>query len=247
VAVTTDSALHACIVRPPSESARVLFIFSHGFAVDGTEGYRLFVQIAEELAARGHPSILFDYRGAGYSDLKFEEMTFDTECADLSTVVDFAQARFVGYRLVLWGMSFGTAVAAAVAAERSDIDLLVLWCLSAELYRRYAERLGPELPARGYTYIDKGFRVGRAFLDSLRDRDTYAAIRTAAIPTLLVHGDADTVAPVTLSQTAHQQAPDTTTLHIIAGGNHGWKSQPHCYDEALDVTWRWLAAHTAVS
>jgi pimeloyl-ACP methyl ester carboxylesterase len=126
---------------------------------------------------------LFDYRGSGYSDLAFEDMTFDTEMADLNAVIDFAQASFPEHRLGIFGVSFGCAVASAVAAERKlDINFMVFWCLSAELYSRYRQRLGPSLQERGYTYIDKGFKVRIEFLDSLRDRDVYAAIRDSGVP-----------------------------------------------------------------
>jgi len=217
-----------------------VFVFSHGFSVDGTESYRLFIELSDALSSHGYPSVLFDYRGSGYSDLAFEDMTFDTELADLNAVVNFARERFPDHHIALWGMSFGCAVTACVASRRSDISFMVLWCLSAEIHRRYREKLGVEIEERGYTYIDKGFKVKREFLESLKGRDVYAAIKDSSITSLLVHGDADTTASIELSRTAHKLAPDNTTLREIKGGNHGFKLQPAQYKEAVEITLGWI-------
>jgi uncharacterized protein len=239
--VDSDTSVHAVLVQPVSiPQKQTLFVFSHGFSVDGTESYRLFISLSSILLSLGYPCILFDYRGSGYSDLDYEDMTFDTEIADLNAVVDFGREKFPDHQVALWGVSFGCAVAAHVASQRSDISLLILWCLSADLYRRYRERLGPDIEKQGYTYIDKGFKVKRAFLDSLKDRDTYAAIKKVEAVCLLVHGDADTVAPVELSRTAHRIAPENTTLCEIPGGRHGFKLQPDLCEQAIDSTLEWI-------
>jgi uncharacterized protein len=244
VHVDSGSYVHACVTRPISIAReRTLFVFSHGFAADGAEGGRTFIELSGVLSSLGYPSILFDYRGSGYSDLAFEDVTFDTELADLDVVVNFARKGFPDYNIALWGVSLGAAVSACVASQRSDISFMVLWCLSAELHCRYRERLGLEIEERGYTYIDKGFKVKREFLESLKGRDVYAAIKDSSIPSLLVHGDADTTASIELSRTAHKLAPNNTTLREIKGGNHVFSLQPAQYKEAVDVSLDWIHEH----
>ena len=243
--IDSDTYVHTVLVQPVLRpQKRTLFIFSHGFTADGAEGARLFIRLSDTLLALGYPSMLFDYRGSGYSDLDYEDMTFDTECADLHAVIQFAREKFPTHQIALWGVSLGSAVAAQIAAHRSDISLLILWCLSADLYRRYRERLGPDIEKQGYTYIDKGFKVKRAFLDSLKDRDTYAAIKQAKVPCLLVHGDADTVASVELSRTAHRIAPENTTLCEIQGANHVFSLPPEASEEAIRITMDWINERT---
>src|ERR1700732_2116225 len=137
IIVSHNSSVHAYLIHslsaPPQET---VFIFSHGFSVDGTESRRMFIEISNELSDLGYPCILFDYRGNGYSDLAFEDMTFDSQIEDLNAVMDFARKEFPDYKLAVWGMSFGCAVAAHAASQRSDLSLLVLWCLSADLFPR---------------------------------------------------------------------------------------------------------------
>jgi len=241
VSTGPDSSVHACLNRPIIEATSpTVFIFSHGFSVDGAESFRLFILLSEKLVALGYPCILFDYRGNGYSDLPFEDMTFDTMIEDLNAVTDFAKNEFPNHQITFWGMSLGCAVAASVASLRKDLSLIILWCLSADLFQRYKERFGPDMEKQGFVYIDKGFTVKRKFLNSLKDRDIFNSIKLASIPCLLVHGTADTTASVELSRTAHIISPENTTLIEIFDGNHGFKLQPIQFAKAVELTFSWI-------
>jgi pimeloyl-ACP methyl ester carboxylesterase len=240
VMVEDGSSVHAVTLSPPPETGRrATVILSHGFNTGGTEGGRRFIRLANALVENGYHCVLFDYRGWGYSDLLTEEMTFATETADLHAVIDFARTDAPENRLVLLGNSLGSAVASHVAAERPDISLLVLWCLSANLYSRYQEKLNAEIEWQGFTFYDE-YRIGLQFLRSLQGRDTFAAIRNVTIPCLLVHGDADTTAPIELARTAHRLASAHTTLVEIEGAGHSFGTPPESLLSAIDVTTRWL-------
>jgi pimeloyl-ACP methyl ester carboxylesterase len=242
VNVITDdgSSVHAQVLSPSRVPLReTTIIFSHGFTTTGTEGGRRFVNVANTMLASGYHCVLFDYRGWGYSDLATEQMTFATQLEDLNSVINYVHEKFPRNRLVLLGNSLGSAVASHVASERADISLIVLWCLSADLYNRYEDRLGPEIKSKGFTYND-GYKIGLAFLQSLIGRDTFAAIRDARVPCLLVHGDADTTAPIELSRRAHRIASKTTTLVEIAEAGHSFCSPPESLEMAKKVTLSWL-------
>jgi pimeloyl-ACP methyl ester carboxylesterase len=247
IPIDAGQSLHAFVMRPTQESARnLVFVFSHGFTVDGVESARHFLTIAYALIEYGCSTILFDYRGSGYSDREFEDMTLDTEIADLNAVIDFARNEFPGYEIGAWGESLGTAVIAHTLAHRSDVALVLLWSLSADLHRRYQEKLGKDVDRQGYAYSANGFKVNSGFLDSLQGRDTFAAIEQMGVPCLLVHGDADPVAAVELSREAHRMASNTA-LHEVNGGNHGFESQPPQFTEALDVSMNWIRANSSFS
>jgi uncharacterized protein len=244
IPVDSQTSLHAYVAQPSTDlQKRTVFIFSHGFHANGIESCRSFMSFSMNLIKIGYPTILFDYRGNGYSDLAFENMTFDTLWTDLNIITDFAHKKFPNHQVAYWGVSLGSALSAYTASKRQDVSLLVLWSLSAGLYNRYHKRFGPEIQERGYVYTSRGFRVNLAFLESLRDRNIYAAIRDSLAPTLLVHGNADSTAPVELSQTAHKLAPENTTLHEIAGGNHGFNHQSIQHIEALNITLNWITEH----
>lgn len=239
-----QTGLHTFVCEPTSIPHKdTIVVFSHGFHANGVESSRNFLNLSQNLLELGYTTILFDYRGSGYSDLLYEEITFDTLLADLNAIVDFARSKYPEYRIILWGVSLGSALAASLAAKKQVISLLVLWCLSADLYSRYRNRFGQKIEANGYVYTDKGYKVSSEFLDSLRDRNIYLAIKSASIPTLLVHGTADVTASVELSRTAHKLAPDNTTLHEIEDGNHGFVNQSIQYDKAVDITLDWITKH----
>ncbi|GAB2775803.1 alpha/beta fold hydrolase [Streptomyces chlorus] len=55
------------------------------------------------------------------------------------------------------------------------------------------------------------------------------------IPTLIVHGSGDTVAPWQLSRRLAAAQPNMAILHMVADAPHGamWNADPHTYEEAL--------------
>jgi uncharacterized protein len=243
VPVNAADTLHAFLMQPAQwRTQDPTVVFSHGFTVDGTESARHFLVLAEAVCARGWRAFLFDYRGSGYSDLAFADMRFDTEVDDLTAVLAFASADAPESAICLWAESMGTAVAAHTAATRARVELAVLWSLSAELHRRYQERYGRLLGDAEYVYSPSGFKVTRGFLDSLAGVDTYSAIREAGAPCLLVHGDADEVAPVDLSREARRLAPENTTLVVIPGGNHGFEAQDDQFRQALAASLAWMSS-----
>lgn len=219
-----------------------MVVFSHGFSVDGTESARLFLDLAHAVVLpMNGAAILFDYRGNGYSSGKFEDMTFDSQAADLAAVLEWTTRTFPNPGpTYVWGMSFGCAVASYVAPNVPAVDGLILWCLSAELYDRYSERLGQDIVTNGHVFLDKGFKLNLSFLESLKGRDIYEAIRLFNRPTLLVHGTADTTASVELSRRAHAAAIESSELVEIDGGVHGFKLQPEPMRHAIAATGNWL-------
>jgi len=140
----------------------------------------------------------------------------------------------------LWGESLGCAVAARSLVGRTDVSGAVLWSLSADLYDRYSERYGGEVESRGFAYSPSGFKVTRAFLDSLHGEDTFDAIRDMGIPALLVHGTADDVASVELSRCAHAKAAANTELFEVPDGNHGFEAQAEQFGRAMTASLDWI-------
>lgn len=241
IKVNSNSSLHMFVYGKENIQYEACVIFSHGFSVAGFESRRMFLELADILVEKNFLTILFDYRGSGYSDLNFSEMTIDTEIEDLNSVIEHVKQNiYPNGKLFIWGMSFGSGVSALVSEKRNDIDGVILWCLSSDLYNRYKDRLGIEILKKGYTYTDKGFRVNKEFLDSLKDKDVFNSIKSIRKPILFVHGNADTTANVELSIKAFEIANEPKKLEIINGGVHGFKLQPEQYKQAIIKTMDWL-------
>lgn len=65
--------------------------------------------------------------------------------------------------------------------------------------------------------------------------DTAAHPDTLKVPTLVMHGPDDEIAPWALSRELAARRPDLVTLHTVGNAPHGamWNADPHTYEETL--------------
>lgn len=162
-----------------------------------------------------------------------------TEWRDLDAAMRYA-VRYGAERVVLLGWSTGAAMALRAAADSGLRDLvsgLVLdspvldWRTTLRALAAARHTPGALLPlavraAEGRTglYGGAGDHGARA-----------AAPDRLRVPTLIVHGPDDVVAPWGASRRLAARRPDLVTLHTVAGAPHGamWNADPAAYEEAL--------------
>jgi len=153
------------------------------------------------------------------------------------TIADVA----AGAPVVVWGMSLGTAVAAAVAAERQkDLRAVLFWCVSTHLYERFSSRYDPTLLASGKLFLPSGFLVTPRLVDAMKDVDTLESIAALKVAKLFVTGLTDDQTPVELTREAFEQALEPKDMFLIPNGNHGFKGQPELFEEATGYSLAWL-------
>lgn len=112
----------------PEGPARGGIVLCAPLAEEKLWSHRVFVSFARELAARGFAVLRFDFRGEGDSDRRFEESDLDTRLADTHAAIDELKRRVPGPgKVALVGLRLGATIAAAAAAQRDDIERLVLW------------------------------------------------------------------------------------------------------------------------
>ncbi|HVU31926.1 MAG TPA: alpha/beta fold hydrolase [Opitutaceae bacterium] len=163
-----------------------LVVLAHGFTGHKGENARLFVDCARALAARGISALRFDFMGSGDSSGNFDEMTPNTEIADLHAVLDWARTqRF--RRIGVLGLSFGGAVSICTVAQRPAGDIAAL-CTWSSVPGFAFWRATPE-PAQ----LDRQnvSRVGRRFYSDRPKLDVPQAYASLALPKLQIQGDAD--------------------------------------------------------
>jgi uncharacterized protein len=238
--------IHILTIDPEVRRSAGHVIFSHGFTVPGFESHRMFLDAAERLASIGIASSLFDYRGSGYSDWSFEQMTLHTELDDIGAVLNFTRSRETG-PLIVWGMSLGTCLAAKIARERPDlVSGLVSWCSSFDTYERWEERYRDLLAAGGgATFLPSGFKVTTELLESVQDFDLVTDLQNTVCPLLMVHGTEDDSTDIRRATRGMDSLNRPFERVIIEGGNHGFKNQPAKYEEALSVTLSWIEREAA--
>ncbi len=147
--------------------------------------------------------VMLDYRGYGKSTGRIENEA--QLHADVRAVWDGVAARYAGRKVVFYGRSLGTGLAAALAAAlpadaQPALTMLVspytsMVALAREHY--------PWVPSALLRY-------------PLRTDEVIARVKS---PVLLVHGDGDTLIPLSNSRLLERLSP-SARLVVIPGANH---------------------------
>jgi alpha-beta hydrolase superfamily lysophospholipase len=190
--------------HPPFEGvfrdAGVVLCNPHG--TDLTRSERTYRHLAERLALAGFPCLRFDLYGTGDSggDEHAEDLVLSWR-KDVGHAIDEIRARSGVSKVALVGLRLGATLAFVEAAERGDVDALVLWspCASGssflsevtKLHRVYA-RIEPHLAHAPAPRADGEEALGaffpRALVKGLSSLDLHTITRRPARRALVVDG-----------------------------------------------------------
>ncbi len=116
------------VLHAPEGIARGLGLaFCPPFAEEHKQGYRVFVELARKLAARGFPCLRFDYRGTGDSQGPFTDFTLAGAIDDIAAAVACLRERAGIERVGLVGLRLGASLAWQAVERGLDAAPLVLW------------------------------------------------------------------------------------------------------------------------
>lgn len=216
-------------------------IFSHGFGGN----YQVGIQYAEALAVKGYVVCCFDFCGGSpgsRSDGSNLEMSIFTEQADLEAVIDMMQEQtFVdSNNIFLMGTSMGGAVSAITAAAHEDeiqgaILLYPAFVLVDDVKEQFES--AEDIPD---TYYHMWMTVGRVFAEDLLDYDIYEVISAYKKDVLLIHGDADSIVPLSYLEKA-VEAYDSARLEVLPGARHGFSGEDA--RQAIELILEYLNTH----
>lgn len=225
-----------------AERERRIVVMLHG----GPEGEKdgpeqVFKRLAGALANHGIDSVRFDFRGQGESDGDYIDMTMAAQREDCFAVLSEVKDR--GYSKVgIVGESFGATCALGVYQGQIDA-LALLWpaiylmdvCFAPFFEEPYASQLKSD----GFIQVGKD-RLSGEFLDEVVQVDNLEdKVRAVTIPTILIHGSADSEVPTRQSERAFSILPEPKRLIIVAGGDHCLR-QPHEQEVVIRETTLWL-------
>jgi fermentation-respiration switch protein FrsA (DUF1100 family) len=219
----------------PHPDARDALVICHGFAMNRHE----LLDIAQELRARGHAVLLFDFRAHGSSQGRRSTIGF-REVADIEAAVDFLQDRpeLAGRPLGIAGISMGAAAALLatardprIAAISADSSFATLEAVAAEGIRAYCG-----LPAFPFTplILRFGELLTAASIRTHRPIDALAAI--APRPILLIHDETDTFIPASHTRELFAAASGPKECWITPCRGHAsiWVHRAPEYIDRLD-------------
>lgn len=208
-----------------------LVIFSHGFG----SNFRELEHHGDGFAKAGICCLFFDFCGGGrlsLSDGIMEEMTIESECADLETVI--AAAKELDYIdsecIFLLGESMGGLVSALVAAKHQDVvRALVLWYPAFSI---------PEDAQRRHMVGEKevfGIVLGKDFDAQAMKIDVYGRISEYRRPILLLHGTEDPVVPLSCSEET-MSVCENARLIVMSGAGHGFDGKDSVAAREYSIT-----------
>jgi uncharacterized protein len=162
------------------------------------------VWVARELSRRGLGVLLVEYRGYGLSRGE-PSPTEDGLYADAAAALDWLESNGIGReRVVLWGQSLGSGVAAEMAARgrARAVVLVTPYTSIADVASRFAPRI-------------LWLRL------VVRDRyDTLSKAPKITQPALVVHGNRDELIPYEMGVRLSKVLP-RAVLYTVEGGHHG--------------------------
>ncbi len=187
----TVNALH---FQVPNSKGVVFYIKGNSRSIKG------WGKFARDFIGKGYDFFILDFRGFGKSrGRRTEEILY----ADLQQVYKWLAARYGEDRMVLYGRSLGSGLAARVASWNNP-HLLILDCpYYSFLYHitRYAFILPIHWLLRYHIRTDR-------------------FVKKVQCPVYILHGRKDRLIPYRQSEMLRQLAPDNILLYAIEGAGH---------------------------
>ncbi|WP_406204779.1 alpha/beta hydrolase [Kitasatospora sp. NBC_01560] len=213
-------------------------VLVHGTGADRQQALPV-IALLERL---GLPSLAVTYRGDADAPPSPDGLGHfgETEWRDVEAAVRLALEHGAG-RVVLYGWGVGGTVALQTAARStwaSSVSSIVLDSPVLDLpatARRGAARAGYPGAAAELGALAVEGRTGVDLADFARIADG----TDLRVPTLVLHGPDDPVAPWRAAARLAGRRPDVVSLQGVPGGDHAalWNADPAAYEELLR---RWL-------
>ena len=197
--------LHAVLHRAAGPARGAVLIC----APDGEErswALRPLVQLARDLAARGHHVLRFDYEGQGESTGAYEDTDVASRLRDIARASAELRARTETTRIAVVAARLGGALALEAAAADPAVHRLALWepVLDVDGYlrnllrvnvttqmvvhkkvMRNSEQLLADL-ASGGTVSVNGYKLSQGFVAGLRTLKAAGRLAASKIPSLVI-------------------------------------------------------------
>ncbi len=230
-----NQSIRGILENPNSDK---LIILVHGFSGNMHGPNNIFDKLSQRLQENGIAVLRFNFRGTKPSDMEQQEMTIESETADLKAAIKFAKS--YGFKKIgALGESMGGTV--LVNAYELSLAVLIFWYAAFDLidtaFRElFTKKAQKELAEKGLIEM-WDFRIGKKFVEEIKNVKLYDKMKEIHCPILFLHGDSDADVPCEQSKKAFQLANEPKELHIIKGADHCFKNEQ---DEAIELTLNFL-------
>ena len=231
----------------PSTPTNQGIILCHGFLSDKQS--RTNRRLTELLVPQGIATFRFDWHGMGETHEHFAHMTLKQCEAQLDAAVQVLQERGVN-RLGLVGSSFGGLLAILSASRQPALQALGLKCPVVDFPEVLRLEFGPDAMEqwKSTNHIPNIAGDGSpvplqyGFYEECLHYDAYAALSNIQAPTLVVHGEEDTLIPRPQIDRLMTTLNSTKQLQMIEGADHQF-GRPEDFRLMTNHLSQWLVQH----
>lgn len=211
------------------KSKTPLIIMVNGFPKSESNSYNLFSDLADEMSLQNYASLRFDFIGNHPSALHTQDITIKSMVDDLTLVITWARAQ--GYEKIGFlaeGLGASITMIALPEYARFCIFFWPAFDLNHVCYHQF-DMTNKEKDLLDNKFINHdGLLVGEALIEELKKFDIIPHLEKCHCPTLLLHGQNDTVIPPENLEIArkHLMSP-RLDINMFDDGKHKLEQENH--------------------
>jgi putative redox protein len=200
--------------------------------------------MAEAIVNSGFSLMTFDFTFSGESPGSIKDISIKEEIDDLKCAINYFKETGIK-KIHLMGSSMGAAITILTAALnifKIESVILIATPLSfKKLIPKFSESDINLLDVNGFTEID-GVLVNNHFIKEIFNINMIDAVKKINIPSLLIHGQNDSIVDVDNLYLYIQNSPSTCSYLIIENGDHNLTKESDILQISEKVT-DWLCTH----
>lgn len=200
-------SINAIYFKVPNAKGVVFYLKGNSRSIKG------WGKFAKDFVGKGYDYFMIDYRGFGKSTGKRNESIL---YKDAQVVYDWVRERYAEKDIVIYGRSFGTGIAARMAADNQPAMLIL------------------DSPYYSFEYQIKRFAWWLPLRWLLRYKlPTYKFLERISCPTYVIHGDKDWLISYEQGVKLASVNPGKVQLITIKGGWHNNLPEFRSYHDAV--------------
>lgn len=210
----------------PVSSLEKIVIMVHGFT--SNKNTKSWLLLTDFLNKAGIPSLRIDLFAHGESEGNFADLTTSKAVDSVLCAIRFLKEK--GYKKIgLIGSSFGGISSIMAATKTKDIVFLGLKSPVSDFNEVWTSRRKPQELAKwkktGITDYQDGSQTVQlkyAFFEDFENNQPYKVANRISVPTIIVHGDSDSVVPVEESVKLSRLIPNCELI-LVKGADHRYQ------------------------
>lgn len=212
---------------------------------DGSFGRKgaTWLPLIETMRSIDYSACIFDFHGLGTSDGELKELTFTKAVQNLKDVLEYIESEhfFDMSRIGVYGASFGGGIALIVQSQSNPFSRVALRSpVSFPVEAYETEHSFEEMQEWQKTKISPVLgRHWDSYIDALQ-YNIYNMARSITINVFIVHGNKDTIVPLSQSIRLTYVLGNLSQLEILDGVEHNYK-QNNAYDKLFDLIKNYFA------